>query len=357
MRTVVNGRAFLTFGQIYVESGDERPDFDDSFRGQQNGLCGAAIAGTLCLMTGLHTGHVGLIVEVCDEAPVIDETWEDIVEAPFRPAGDATVYGFDSSDWWELGLEPADYRVRYCGRAIDTGRESDDEKEWDDPPIDHYLLQFWPAPPEPDQVIKVTSRMARDSHDRTRRMRPPATPDEIATAQARREEWAADQLRARELESWGGTLPSERIRETYHAFQLVKFDRPLLDDLDRADDELLIAVARWAARQTCAAAELDQMQWVADALDRMDAGVDERDVIQAPPGTFGTENLAIATFGGWDSGQTRLVQALLAIQSPYDEPLDAALSTLWMAIGAYGEWRGTEVIAKLRLTFPQLGEG
>ncbi len=130
------------------------------------------------------------------------------------------------------------------------------------------------------------------------------------------------------------------------------------DGRERSDDETLVAVARWSARQVCTVAELDQMPWVADALDRMDHGVDEREVIQALSGTFGPEgeSFMIATFGGWDSGQTKPVQALLALQSPYDEPLDAALSTLWMAIGAYGEERGTEVVAELREAFPRLGQ-
>lgn len=59
--------------------------------------------------------------------------------------------------------------------------------------------------------------------------------------------------------------------------------------------------------------------------------------------------------GDWESEQPEAVRALLAIEATYNEPLDAALSTLWMAIGAYGEWRGGEVVAKLREAFPQLG--
>lgn len=347
MRMVVNGQAFLTFGQIYVESGDKHADFDDSFRGQQNGLCGAAIPGTLCLLTGLHTGHVGLVVEVHDEEPTLDDSWEDIVEASFRPVGDTTLAGLDSSDWWKLGLDPIDYRVRYGGRAIDAGHQSERERERDDHPVDHYLLQFWPAPPQPDQVLKVTSTLAQNLHDRTRRMRPPPTAEEIAAANARREE----QQRAKELEKWGGSLPSGRIRQAENALDLVPLDRPLLDDLDHLDDETLVAIARWAARLTCAITGLHRIEWIAEALDRMDQGVDPRDVVHIPP-----EMLAAMPLGGRESRQPQPEHALMAIDATYAEPLDAALTTLWMAIRAYGVWRGAEVTAKVRSVFPQLGQ-
>jgi len=336
MRTVVSGRAFLTFGQIYVESGDKHADFDDSFRGQQNGLCGAAIPGTLCLLTGLHTGHVGLTVEVHDAEPSLDDSWEDIVEASFRPVGDTTLAGLDSSDWWRLDLDAIDYRVRYCGRAIDAGHRS--ERQPDDPPVDHYLVQFWPAPPEPDQVLKATSTLAQDLHDRTRRMRPPPTAEEIAVAKA--------------LEKWGGSLPSERIRKAENALDLVPLDRPLLDDLDRLDDETLIAIARWSARLTCAITGLLQIEWVATALDRRDQGADPSDVVgDIPPEIFASMPL-----GGENSRRPQPYHALMAIDATYAEPLEAAVTTLWMAIRAYGVWRGAEVTAKVRSVFPELGQ-
>lgn len=349
-------RAWVAYAQIYVESTSSLGDMNDCFRGQRNGLCGAASAGVLFLITGLHTGEVGFAVEVHDEEPPIDDTWEEIVEASYRPVGEASLMTWaGDGGWWPLGLAETDYRVRYCGWGMDAGHQASPPED-DEPVVDRYLLQFWPAPAGPDRVVKATSAQAAYWHDTMSTLPPPPTAEQLAAAQAQQDEWAAEQQRKQQLAAWGGSLPSDRIRETYIAFHLVKFDRPLLDDLDRADDDTLVAVARWAARQTCVAAGLDRLEWVAAALDRMDSGVDQDEVIQPPPGTFGTEgNMAIVSIGGWDTSHPEPIQALLTIHKAYDEPLQAALSTLWTAIGAYGEDRGSELIAQLRAAFPRLG--
>jgi len=66
-----------------------------------------------------------------------------------------------------------DYRVRYCGRGLD--HTPDDELAVLDggEPFDHYLLQFWPAPPGEDLIVR-TSQNAAYWHDVARR-RPPVT--------------------------------------------------------------------------------------------------------------------------------------------------------------------------------------
>ncbi|RLV04650.1 hypothetical protein CTZ27_10955 [Streptomyces griseocarneus] len=117
MRRPVDGEVAVDYGQIYVVSGD--PAWSDlglaeAFAGQTAGLCGAAIPGTLWLTTGLHTGDVGFTVEVHDEAPSLDR----------------------------------------------------------------YLLQFWPAPPEPDRVLKQTASTAAYWHGFARDQSPPPTPEE-----------------------------------------------------------------------------------------------------------------------------------------------------------------------------------
>src|SRR5262249_50612724 len=75
------------YGQFYVQS---RPDFFvgliESLGGQANGLCGAAVPGLLFLITGLHTFHTSVTVEMLGAPAPIGEDWEDVVEASFRPA-------------------------------------------------------------------------------------------------------------------------------------------------------------------------------------------------------------------------------------------------------------------------------
>ncbi|MEU7786407.1 hypothetical protein [Amycolatopsis sp. NPDC049159] len=76
MRTVVHGEGSVHYGQIYVHSAGGEPfegDLSACFAGQHNGLCGAAVAGTLFLLTGLHTGEVGFTAEVHESEPPDDE--------------------------------------------------------------------------------------------------------------------------------------------------------------------------------------------------------------------------------------------------------------------------------------------
>lgn len=344
----MSGPAFVHYGQLYLQSAGRDPELPESFAGHQNGLCGAAVEGTLFLVTGLHTGEVGFTIELHDDGPPIDDGWEEIVEASLRPGGEAVLTGFDSG-YWPLELEQVDYRVRYCGWGMDAGHQAGPQQDGE-PPIDRYLLQLWPAPPEPDRVVKQTSAQAAYWHAVARKTPPPLTPEQRAVAQRERER------RADELRAWGGALPSERIRDVFQSILFVELDRPLLDELDRATPATLDAIARWSARRACAAAGLDQVDWIADALDRMDRGVDQADVFQPPPGALGPEGqpVAIATFGGWDESLSDAAKVLVVVSSVYDDPLWAAVDTLWMAIGAAGNGNGRQVIAELRQAVPEL---
>lgn len=166
MRTLMTGPAWVSYAQIYVESVEEDySSLEDCFTGQQNGLCGAAVPGKLFLTTGLHTGEVGFTVELYDEEPALDDTWEEIVEASYRPLGPAMLVTWASDGgWWDLDLEPGiDYRLRYCGRGMDAAHQGGPPEG--EPPIDCYLLQFWPAAPALDRVVKTTSASAAHSHE------------------------------------------------------------------------------------------------------------------------------------------------------------------------------------------------
>lgn len=80
MRRPVTGEVHVHCGQIYVESDPNGtiPDLSEAFAGQSGGLCGAAVPGVLWLITGLHTGNVGFLVEVHNEDPPPDPVWEDV---------------------------------------------------------------------------------------------------------------------------------------------------------------------------------------------------------------------------------------------------------------------------------------
>ncbi|MEV6430347.1 hypothetical protein [Nocardia sp. NPDC051463] len=160
----------VSYSQIYVESAPGiNSRMDEAFAGQSSGLCGAAVPGALFLRTGLHTGSVGFTVEVHGQAPPLDLAWEDVVEVSFYPVSDQSFL----SQWageasWELDLkEGINYRVRYCAQGMDQAREKDVRLD-EEPLLDCYLLQFWPAPPEPDRVVRQTSQVAAYAHDYAR---------------------------------------------------------------------------------------------------------------------------------------------------------------------------------------------
>lgn len=168
MFTPFDGEIHVHYSQLYVLSEScEQPDLDDAFTGQTSGLCGAAVPGVLWLVTGLHTGDVGFTVEVHDRAPALDPAWEDIVEVSYRPQDAYTAlvqWGGEAA--YDLGLREIDYRVRYCAQGMDRGRALD--TRLDEEQADRYALQFWPAPPEPDRVLRQTSEQAAYWHRSTR---------------------------------------------------------------------------------------------------------------------------------------------------------------------------------------------
>jgi hypothetical protein len=171
VRTLVKDEAWVHYGQTYVRSGDDFAELEECFTGQANGLCGAAVPGHLFMITGLHTGHVGFTVELHDEPPPVDDSWQEVVEVSFRPDGEAGLDCFGGERYWPLDLTEVSYRVRYCATGMDEGRkldtrviEDEDPEDGESLAVDHYLLQFWPAPSEPDTVLRQTSEIAAYWH-------------------------------------------------------------------------------------------------------------------------------------------------------------------------------------------------
>lgn len=272
MRTVVHGDVHVHYGQIYVHSEGGEPfegDLTACFAGQRNGLCGAAVPGTLFLLTGLHTGDVGFTAEVHESEPP-DAGGEDVVEASFRAAGPARLVTWGGEDWWDLELAPGDYRVRYSGTGMDAAREQDTRVDGE-PQRDRYLLQFWPAPPAPDAIVRQHSAAAAYWHDFAQKLPPPATPEELAEAREARQR-AEEEARAKAkheqlLREWDGELPGEeilRLRGTLR--QLAKQDRALIGAAVAAPAEIQRALARWVARRTLERAGLAAVGWIADGL-------------------------------------------------------------------------------------------
>jgi hypothetical protein len=166
MTRIFDGRLYVHYGQAYILSNaQETSGLPDCFQGQTNGLCGAAISDTLFLITGLHTGRVHLSVDVLDAPPPLDHTWEEVVEVSFMMNGKgASLYDWNGECVCKIPLLPGTYRVRYCARDMDRGKEVDTIIEEEDP-VDFYHLAFWPADLLPDVILKQTSETASYWHE------------------------------------------------------------------------------------------------------------------------------------------------------------------------------------------------
>ncbi|GAA3290591.1 hypothetical protein Dvina_19305 [Dactylosporangium vinaceum] len=158
MLLLFDGTVRIQYRQFYVESrepGITAGSAIDAYAGQRNGMCGAATPGFLYLNTGKNSGYVTVRVERHDIQPPIDDVWEDIVEVSFHPeTSTAQLMQWAAEERWPLNLEQQHYRVRYNAHGMDFSDESADE------PDEHYLLQFWPAPPRPDRIVRQETKTA-----------------------------------------------------------------------------------------------------------------------------------------------------------------------------------------------------
>ncbi|WP_172386266.1 hypothetical protein [Streptomyces sp. MNP-20] len=369
MRTVYDGELRVHYGQFYVESRLYIPRQDEIAHcaGQRNGLCGAANPGHLFLTTGLHTGRVGLRVEVHEMEPPLDDQWEEIVEVSFRPASAETaVVPWGDGAICSLDLPVTDYRVRYCGRGMDVTYDDETSVLDGGPVVDHYLLQFWPAKPAADRVIKQTTRSAAYWHDHARTLPPPPGPGKRAEAERLRRE--AEETLVREAErqaeagDWRGRVPSPTLREVGgNKWGLISLDRDLADAVDSADAATQRAIAQWAVSHAMARAELDTFSifaratWALRVGEELPALLGDREA--AWQWFFAQKNLP-HTFvrPPHDSGNEVLQQAMAMIAlfaAAREDPLRAALDALYAAAATYGS-AYPRLLTEVREAFPDL---
>ncbi|MFF1381370.1 hypothetical protein [Streptomyces sp. NPDC058308] len=363
MRTPVSGLVRVEYGQLYVESDPDGAgaDFHDACAGQENGLCGAAIPGFLYLVSGLHTGEIHFTVEVHEGPPLLEDHWEEIVEVSFRPVGPETALDlWGGMGSFPLGLEEIDYRVRYCGSRLDEAREREDEF-LESPGIEEHLLQFWPAPPERDRLVRQTGNSAAYWHSTARDL---PSAEQRAEARRRRrsaEEWAAREARERhERDEWGGELPGDRLRNVGgNKWGLIELAPELAHALDRLAPERQRAVARWAMRRAAEAAGLDRVAWIAPAL----AAAERGEPLPAPfddqgrvvDRMFADPAVPDTTVAPARPGHPAIRQQFLALPAltaaVEDDPLQAAVDALFAAAVTYGSDYGA-LFAEARSSFP-----
>jgi hypothetical protein len=161
---VLYGDVSVAYGQMYLNAADGA-DIASYFRGPDGtGLIGVIGNGAV-LGTAQHTGYVLLTVTIDeqDPGPAVAE-FEDVVEVSMTTEDERFVIscwgGGESHDLSPLPAGGATYRLRYHMRGADAARGGG-SRQIDDPPLDEYLLQVWPAVHRPPSTVKLTSRAGR----------------------------------------------------------------------------------------------------------------------------------------------------------------------------------------------------
>ena len=151
------------FDLTWASDGGFDGNFDRVFHGQVNGLVGAAHPGGVYLHFARRSGGSPVQIVMLDAPPANNPSYQDVVEVSIViPPG--AVVGWTSWAGESSGslpdLVPGAYRLRVDARDRDAGRDG----EFADGPVDAYLLQLWPAPIEPDAILRVGSQDAAYWH-------------------------------------------------------------------------------------------------------------------------------------------------------------------------------------------------
>jgi len=165
-----SGQLSINYGQFYVDELTPQNEDDyllaeQAFKGQANGLCGAAEKGKLFLVAGPQTGAILIDVLLHSSEPPVDKAFEDSVECSMQvPENKAGLCSWAHEESYTLDLPPGNYRVRYSISGMDRDYAEDSEDVDAPIPGQRYLLQFWPASGTKDQILKVGSETAAYWH-------------------------------------------------------------------------------------------------------------------------------------------------------------------------------------------------
>ena len=139
-------------------------DFERFFRGQANGLVGAASGDGVYIKLARRSGGSRVRIALSDsEPPLPDNDFGDVVEVSIAVPEGAAVRWLSwagEASGPLAGLGAGTYRVRVSGRARDAGRDG----EFVDGVVDEYRVEGWPAPLADDAVVRVGSEDARYWH-------------------------------------------------------------------------------------------------------------------------------------------------------------------------------------------------
>ena len=158
---------YTDYGQFdlaWTEDGGFDGDSDRFFRGQVNGLVGAADPGGVYINLARRSGGSHVRITLLDSAPPLPPVeYDDVVEVSVRIPSDAdvrwTTWAGETSGPL-AGFAPGDYRVRVSAKGRDSGADG----EFADVVVDGYIVEIWPDNEAPDEIRRVGSENARYWH-------------------------------------------------------------------------------------------------------------------------------------------------------------------------------------------------
>jgi len=114
----------------------------------------------LFVNTGGQIGPFSVTMELCERgADAPGSEWEDVVEVSVSCTGplvSTAIVDAEPEAW--IDCEGGEYRLRISARGRAEGRRRDLECDWVDEPVEHYLVQAWPALPAAPVVIRSGPR-------------------------------------------------------------------------------------------------------------------------------------------------------------------------------------------------------
>jgi hypothetical protein len=188
----------------------------------------------------------------------------------------------------------------------------------------------------------------------------------VFEAEEARERAEAEALRRRveaaERVTWGGRLPTDRLRRLpANTWGLRQLDADLLHGFDAAPDGRQREVARWAARRAFAVSGLDGVPWLAALLAEVERGEAAPFDDPRPVWDRMLEDPEVPqTLVTGPNGTPNCLQQAMALPALFaaaeEDPLVGAVDALYAAAIAYGDAHG-ELFSALRSTFPEITPG
>ncbi len=144
--------------------------------GQKNGLIGTSLVNQIAFKFGPHTGAVNLRVFEHDQVPILNDSWEEIVESPLVINKSADYFLLDSNgDFYgdPMYFDSGHYRVRLSANKYGISERPDPahpDPVWTQEQRkaaileERYELIIWKESLRPDEIIKVTSPHAHSCH-------------------------------------------------------------------------------------------------------------------------------------------------------------------------------------------------